>query len=234
MKTLNTPLGTFDIYDTGTITRTLEAGQWWDRHVGEVLEETAGGWALDLGAHVGWFTVHLAQRHEHVIAVEPFPETFRLLGQNLQIHHGGLCETVERWPVAAYSYPVRLVYADWLERTDRGANCYLPVDYTQPTDLRRAEVVGIRLDDYLPPTCPITCIKVDCQGADLHALMGLEQTIRRCKPLIVLEWEEGLAASHGHGWDCYMKWADRMGYRLERITPSYWDYVLRPIGEVLR
>lgn len=53
---LLTPLGRFEVYPTGTITRALQAGQWWDAHLKPVLDAAPpGGCALDIGAHVGWF-----------------------------------------------------------------------------------------------------------------------------------------------------------------------------------
>lgn len=223
MKAVPTRQGVFLTWDTGTVTRALESRGDWDEHVGAILQEARpGGLALDLGAHIGWFSVQLATRHDRVIACEPYLRTVDLLRQNVR----GF--PVDVWPVAAYSQPQTLTFADWLEPTDRGANCYVP-------GIGRAGMVvpAVALDPYfalgeIDPPDRVSVIKTDCQGADLHALIGLHRVIERCRPLIVFEWEEALAAHHGHTWTDYQDWCATHRYTLDRITPDFWDYVARP------
>lgn len=218
MKIVPTRQGLFRTWDTGTITRALESRGDWDEHVGIALQAARpGGVALDLGAHIGWFSLQLAQRHDWVIACEPFVDTLALLQPNVR---GFL---VDVWPVAAYSRPAVLTYANWLEATDMGANCYV-----SGGGHPGITVPAVRLDDYLGDQ-DVHVVKADCQGADLHALIGLEQTIRRCHPLIVFEWEEALAAHHGHSWIVYEAWFAEMDYRVARISPHFWDYVATPL-----
>lgn len=42
------------------------------------------GVAVDVGAHVGWWTVELARRFKRVLAFEASPKTFKCLTKNLQ------------------------------------------------------------------------------------------------------------------------------------------------------
>lgn len=228
MKTFWTPLGNFDCYDEGTIPRALQAGQWWDVHLRPTLDAARLGWALDLGAHIGWFTVYLAQRHQRVVAVEPYPSTFQWLDQNLRRWHAGALPYTSYWPVAAYSHPCYLQFATENERTDPGGWSFVPVPTTEHGVVRPL-LPAVALDDYLPPDAPVTLIKADCQGADLRALRGLTLTIARCRPLIVFEWEEGMAAWHGDTWEDYLRFFHTHRYTVTRISESFWDYEARPL-----
>jgi FkbM family methyltransferase len=222
---IRTPLGPFEVYPTGTITRALQDGQWWDDHLKPILDEAARGMAIDIGAHFGWFTLYLAQRHE-VIAVEPWPATFALLTQNVQ-RRPGLQHRIQCWPLAAYDRTTALEFARTNDRTDAGA-----FGFTRPSFIPEQDsygmVAAVALDTYLPPDAPVTVIKCDAQGADLRALRGLQQTIVRCRPLIVFEWEEGMAAWQGDSWQDYLDFFGWLNYSVVRISMDYYDYVARP------
>lgn len=222
MKILNTLLGTFCVPDQGVITRALEAGQWWDRHLKPLIDRAEPGVALDLGAHVGWFSVYLAQLGYSVLALEPHPTTFGMLQENLLRNRTRL--SVTAWPLAAYDQTVQLGLDVQNDLSDVGGYSY--TDRCYGTGL---QVVGVALDDYCPPDRTVTLIKSDCQGADLRALKGLERTIRRCRPLIVFEWEETMAGWHGDSWEDYLKFFDGLHYQVERITIDFWDYCARPL-----
>lgn len=226
MKTFQTPLGSFLCYDTGIIPRALEAGQWWDHHLKAVLDEdTDQDVAIDIGAHIGWFTIYLARqiRRPLVIACEPWPATFALLQANVDGQPLKVRASIQCWPVAAYDRMVPLSFATQNDVTDPGAWGFIP---TAGAD--RSSVLGMALDSYIPSTQKISLIKCDAQGADLRALKGLERTIKRCRPLIVFEWEEGMAAWQGDLWAHYMDFFNMLNYAVERITPDYYDFVARP------
>ncbi len=217
---LDTLLGPFTVYDHGTITRALQEGQWWDDHLKPILDEADPGVAIDIGAHVGWFTIYLAQRHAQVIAVEPYPSSFALLRANVA-RRPGLAHIIQTWPVAAYDRVSTLRFDARNDPTDAGGFGFTPTEVTGPS------VAGMALDPYLTQA-GVTVIKCDAQGADLRALKGLEQTIRRCRPLIIFEWEEGMAAWQGDRWQDYLDFFERLNYGVERITPDYYDYTARP------
>jgi hypothetical protein len=61
-------------------------------------------------------------------------------------------------------------------------------------------IPAIALDTILDPSRPISLIKIDAQGCDLRALVGLRETIERWHPPILFEWEANLAALHGDDW----------------------------------
>lgn len=225
--TLPTPLGPFAVYPEGTITRTLQEGRWWDRHLNPILNEAEPGCAIDIGAHFGWFTIYLAQRHERVIAVEPYPESFRLLTGNVRARPQ-LEDHIQCWPVAAYDTTATLQFDRRNDTTDAGTVGFTRAGPGAAVPPAPCFVAGVRLDDYLQASPPVTLIKCDAQGADLRALVGLRATIARDRPLIVFEWEEGMAGWQGDTWPDYVDFFAELNYTVARITQDYWDFVARP------
>lgn len=220
---LDTPLGPFDVFEEGTITRALQAGQWWDDHLKPILDAVpAGGYAIDIGAHVGWFTRYLSHRHA-VIAVEPYPPAFVKLQENIQadLPWGA---PVQAWPLAAYDRVCSLGLDTRNDLTDAGT-----FGFTRATTpLGTLWVPAVPLDLYLLATAEVRVIKCDAQGADLKALRGLQSTISRCQPVILFEWEEAQAGWHGDVWQNYLDFFWELSYTVERVTTDYWDYVARP------
>lgn len=218
---LDTQLGRFSVFDEGTITRALQNGQWWDDHLKPLIDAVpSGGWAIDIGAHFGWFTRYLSHRFT-VVAVEPNPEAFQLLLKNVY-QDPPYSSRVHCWPLAAYSEVTTLGFDPRNDTTDAGT---VGFSRQRPT---RLWVPAAALDQYLPPDITLALIKCDAQGADLRALRGLEQTIRRCCPLILFEWEEGMASWQGDSWQNYLDFFEELSYTVERITDRFWDYVARP------
>lgn len=226
---LDTALGTFRVYAEGTVTRALQNGQWWDEHLRPLIDEAArlrGGGAVDIGAHCGWFTRHLARKFQQVYACEPWPQSFQLLQHNCGPGRVDMYDRVHLhlWPVAAYSHHCRLDFCPESSIEDPGSYAF-----ALDTKFAGRSVAGVPLDEYLPAAAQVALVKCDAQGADLQALQGLRQTILRCRPTVLFEWEEGLAQAQGSTWEDYLRFFHEIGYGTpERTTTDFWDYVARP------
>ena len=228
MRLVQSVLGPFAVWDADHLGQQLEAGTWWDAHLRPFLDSAdPSGWAIDIGANVGWFTRYLLQRHAGVIAVEAHIDTFQLLVQNVPpgeraiLLHG-----------VAYDRPA------WF---DRAPNALLGWSADSMAQCPNASSVAfVRCHTPAYPAVPgvvvdhtvgdlrVSLIKVDAQGCDLRALRGLRQTIRRDRPLIVFEFEEAAASWHGDDWDDYEQFFAREGYGVERVREDLWDFVARP------
>jgi FkbM family methyltransferase len=151
-----------------------------------------------------------------------------LLTKNLD--GAGLLSKVQILPCLAYSHRILLTKA---AMSDTGWNVEhesnRPAVPWRPTKNSDQAVEAFPLDVHLPLNAPVRFIKIDAQGCDLRVLHGLQQTIDRCRPLIVFEWEKDYAAWHGDTWEDYLAWGETHHYAIERITESFWDYVARPI-----
>jgi FkbM family methyltransferase len=141
-----------------------------------------GGVFLDVGAHVGHYALRAAATADAVIAVECNPATAARLQENLDlndirnvtIHQVAAWDKVER---------LRMDARDGHERSGDtrvtpdgdGTVTGMPLDRVLSTD-RVLKKAG-RLD----------LIKLDVEGADLHALRGMAGILAKYRPVMVIE-----------------------------------------------
>jgi FkbM family methyltransferase len=141
----------------------------------------------DVGAHVGHWAVRLAAQARKVIAVEPDPATAAVLRENVALNGLANVTVVE---AAAWDCDEPLRLEDPLGRERSGTTRTLPgsgdaASLTCPDCCRT--VRGRRLDDILAGEPEIRLIKIDTEGADLHVLRGLKETLARCQPSMIVE-----------------------------------------------
>lgn len=238
MRVVSGPWGSFKAWDGDTVSHTISTGQFWDQQIQPFLDEPdPTGWAIDLGANIGWFTVYLAKRYAHVLAVEAHPETFfKLLSTNV-FDHGVAAKTTLVYG-AAYDRltTLRMAPAEWLgwpipSETDLDLTPGSASLAFVPNRGLGLEVPTVVVDQILAgfgyPR--VTCIKVDCQGADLRALKGLRETISRDRPLIIFELEYPACTWHGDEWLDYTTFFAELNYSITQIRSDLGDYVARPL-----
>lgn len=75
-----------------------------------------------------------------------------------------------------------------------------------------------RLDDVLDPAYHVDVLKIDVEGAELAVLRGGRQTLSRCRPTVIFEFQKERAASYGDSPHPYYDLlCDELGYTLYRI-----------------
>lgn len=236
VRTIPTAWGDFQCYPDDVIGDALAEGRFWEDHLRPYMDEAVGpgrgggyGTAIDIGAYIGFHTVYMAYHYSRVIAFEPVPQTRVFLHDNLVRNRVSNVLVV---PMGAYDRPAILRKATeaetgWNPDLTRHAPSvpWFPGAGT-------AEIIAVTLaDDFVNPSERVRFVKIDAQGCDYRALKGLERTIARCRPLIVMEWEQGYAEGHGTYWPQVEIWASDHQYSVQRITEHAWDYVLRPERE---
>lgn len=144
-----------------------------------------GGVLLDVGAHVGHWTLRLAGKARRVIAVEANPETAATLRRHLAMNDIQNVTVVE---VAAWDEPTRLRLDDPSGQVAGGSTRTLPSrngdDGTVPAmPLDSNDLVQAALDE----TGRLDLVKLDVEGADLHALRGMRGLLERYRPALFVE-----------------------------------------------
>ena len=124
--------------------------------------------AIDCGAHRGVITRQLAKRFKSVTAIEPGPLADKIEGA-----------TVVRAALA--DKPGRCALEDGKVNTGQ-----LHVIDGDAVEVITLDSLGLSPD----------FIKIDVEGMEWHTIKGGEETIRRCKPVIMLE-ENGLNRRYG-------------------------------------
>ena len=168
-----------------------------------VFREMLGvdGVFLDVGAHVGHWAVLLAGQARKVIAVEANPATAGVLRANVAANGLGNVTVLE---AAAWDCDQLLRMEDPHGKI-RGASTR-----TIPDD-EHGTVRGQPLDGLLAGEPEIRLVKLDVEGADIHALNGMRETLARCRPGMIVERHDflgyytaddlfGLLAELGYRW----------------------------------
>lgn len=151
----------------------------WDRLLPQ------GGVLLDIGAHVGRWSIRMHTRASRIIAVEADPHTAATLRRHLVMNDVGNVEVHE---VAAWDMRRLLDLDDPNGRIDGGGT-----RTTLSSGNGHRAVMGSRLDRYQPiirtlkAAGRLDLIKIDVEGADLHVLRGLRGLLELYRPAILLE-----------------------------------------------
>ena len=126
--------------------------------------------AIDVGAHVGYFSIYMAQDFANVIAFEPVPSNTHCWRKNLsaktnvKLFECALGDTIT--PLCI-SQPHKINSGSW-EISRSG----------YPVEQNRLDSFGLSNVDY---------IKLDIQGYELNALLGALNTINQNKPIVQIE-----------------------------------------------
>jgi FkbM family methyltransferase len=137
-----------------------------------------GGVLLDVGAHVGRWSLRLAGKAAHVIAVEANPDTAAVLRYHLALNK---IQNVTVHQVAAWDERTTLRLSDPHEQVTGGSTRTLAVG-------EGTEVEAVPLDDVLGDRVDrIDLVKLDVEGADLHVLRGMAGTLLALRPMLFIE-----------------------------------------------
>ena len=170
--------------------------------------------ALDVGAHVGYYTRLLAAAtgaNGRVIALEPHPQTQRVLQRNtaklptvttLQAAAAESGGTAELFDYLLMSASGSLHYDAGLahqQRQQMGAGDLAPRQEAN-FEMRRYQVQTVALDDCLRrlDIPQVDLVKMDIEGAELAALRGMRRTIAASPRLmLVMEYNPAALAAFG-------------------------------------
>src|SRR6266704_1345958 len=146
----------------------------------EVLDRIPdGGVFADVGAHVGHYALRAAAKAAEVIAVEANPDTAARLEHNLGLN--GITNVTVH-PVAAWDERVRMNLLSPHACARDGSTQVLAAGSDD-----EGFVDGLPLDDLLGGLDRLDLVKLDVEGADLHALRGMAGTLARLRPVLFIE-----------------------------------------------
>lgn len=161
-----------------------------------------GTTALDIGAHIGLFSVVMARAvgsTGKVISFEPTPLTRGVLEKTIEVNRCGgwvevRAEAVTRKPGRAKLYC----------SSTPGSNANSLVAGDTPgvvLDIDAVSIDTFMADGHLP----LTCIKVDVEGAEVDVLAGALATVADSRPAIAVDVHPTAIVESGHAvsdvWD---------------------------------
>jgi FkbM family methyltransferase len=128
--------------------------------------------AVDVGGHVGTFAFYLAKRFEMVQSFEPVGDLRECFARNVD------AKNVTLNPYALGAAPsmvdMRIMPADTGGTYVCGAG---------DVEMRTLDSFELRDVDYL---------KVDCEGGELGVIQGAIETLKRCRPVCMIEQKQRL------------------------------------------
>lgn len=135
--------------------------------------------AIDIGAHVGLWSWNMAHDFAQVKAFEPYPDHIECYKVNME-----LCTNFNLY-LTALGDKDGTVTIKTRTRNSSGDTGIEPDGLS----------VNIhRLDDYNFEN--VDFIKVDCEGYEYFVLKGATETLKRCKPVVIVE-QKGFETKYG-------------------------------------
>lgn len=179
-----------------------------------------GDTALDIGAHIGYFTLlmaGLAGESGRVFAFEAHPDNAALL-RRTTTESGYSNVVIENKAVTSRTGPLYLI-------PDREGT----VDHRTMDVIEGPEQIGIEgvaLDDYFDATTKVDVIKMDIQGAEGHALLGMERLVARQDRLtLITEFEPWGLDESGTGARRYLEMLHDFGFTIYDLQSRDGEHV---------
>lgn len=163
--------------------------------------------AIDVGGHCGLWSMHLVSRFARVVAFEPVEAHRECFERNVPGIEEGKCILV----------PVALGEKDdsvsiHTAETSSGDSW---VSGKGDIPMKRLDPFGFDDVDFM---------KLDCEGYELFALRGGEETIKRCKPCIIVEQKPNRAEKFGLERTQAVTYLQSLGAKLRKEIGG--DYIL--------
>ena len=160
---------------------------------------------LDIGAHCGLLSMQAELEFGYVIAFEPHPEHARIYPHNMR---------TANWTLHEYALG------------DSEGTCSLTGQKGSSGDTHVCDGSNITmktLDSYQFPV--IDLMKIDTEGYELPILLGGLETLKRCRPVIMVEQKGRDSMYHGQQKNCAVQYLKGLGMR-ELSKPISGDYFM--------
>lgn len=169
----------------------LAGGGWQLDHLREALFHVKR-WhvAVDGGAHVGSWTLEMARFFETVLAFEPCEESYDCLKRNTATAFN---VQAIRCALGKEEGKMRMGEdSKYSNSGNTGGRYLMPKEMAGVSDfsarVKPLDLFNLRRLDFL---------KLDVEGFEYFALLGAKETLKRCRPVVLLEVKHRMAARYG-------------------------------------
>ena len=161
--------------------------------------------AIDIGGHVGLWSVDMANHFKELIIFEPVEENKKCLIKNLA------ARDIKNYKL----YGCVLGEGDGsvnLNTDDKNTgNPYISDKGDYPAKMRTLDSFYFDRVDF---------IKIDVEGYEMNVLLGAEHTIRTCKPILVLETKDKHYERYGTSFRKIQDWLEKRNYKIDNVVNS--------------
>lgn len=142
---------------------------------------------VDIGSHVGISILHWAKHFDKVYGFEPMLDHFNCLKENTKNIKNLVLEN------CAISNEERIMKGAYRTMKNSGAFTLLPDTYQQPKSIRKHrtlfDIPSKKLDSFTFER--IDLLKIDVEGWEFEVLKGAKETIKKHKPVLLVEFTGG-------------------------------------------
>lgn len=146
-----------------------------------------GGNFLDVGAHVGLYTLNLALKASNVYSIEANPKTYAVLMSNIAANADQHTCAIHAVNIAAWDSVAYLSLEDANGKETGGSTRCVVAD-SRLRFKQKGQVDAAPLDFFLPG--PVDLVKIDVEGAEARVLRGMEGVIANCAPTLLIEMHD--------------------------------------------
>jgi FkbM family methyltransferase len=204
----------------------IKAGRIFDEEIVNLAKKhiKPGTTVLDVGANFGQMSIlfsNIVGAGGRVYSFDADDFVFEILTKNIAAN--GRTERITPVFGAVHSEPNQTLYFPLQDFARFPSYGSYGIDYGGS---KGRPVPTITIDS-LDITEPISFMKIDVQGGDLHAMQGAVKTIARHRMPIVFEYEYQFEAEYKLSFQEYVDFVRRIGYRFESVINGY-NYLIVP------
>ena len=188
-------------------------------------------YVLDIGAHIGWYSLFIAKFGYNIISFEPSEINNYILNKNLCINKELNITIIKK---GLYNEEGRCDF--YLSQGNIGDGwTFCEKKDNIPEHLKKTgEITVTKLDNYIPFLTEnnLGLIKIDIEGSEEKALESGFQLISKYRvPFIFMEFNPKALEAHGTDARKFLKRFLKYGYRFGRL--NFFDNDFYPIDEIL-
>jgi FkbM family methyltransferase len=205
----------------GIIERDLIVKGVFSPHLYDVFTEMIqrGNTVVDVGANIGYFTLLFSKivgENGKVYSFEPVSQIYSKLEKNIEINSVGNI-VAENYALGEEQSELTINY----QESSSGQSSL--INKTQNSVSEKIHVVT--LDSYLEKFDALDFVKIDIEGFEFQALRGMQKTLKKFKPSVVMEFSPLLYRNIDEDYLGYsrslLNFMMALGYRIKNIDGEY-------------
>lgn len=171
----------------------------------------AGMTLIDVGAQIGYLTLEMSKAGGNDVTLysfEPEPRNISRFSTNLALNNVHNVTIVDK-AVSDHDGQIRLFMS-----SDNNAGTHSTIASGPFVSSEYIEIPCIRLDTFVRANAVsrVDLIKIDVEGGELEVLKGAEETLRRFRPVLIVEMSSSIQQSRGFSVTQFKQMLNDWGY----------------------